>query len=473
MSNPVIKPLVGLAIIGALGVGLPWVIGRKIETDVRAAIAAAPDHYPYPVSLVRYERGLFSSVAETQQRFDLGPDPDEITIDDDGKAVLPPNRIVPLTLLHRISHGPRPDGLRLARFVNTVKLDGDWREAARRLFGDAEPVTLTVDLGLAGGVRGELVSPAIDTQLPPDDEDDQEDARHLQWSGIRGQFSKSGPRLVGMLDAPGLRIDEDALVVGPATINADLTAIADGIWAGTFSSRLETVRTEGQEGAASLKGIRLDADTVETNGKLTSTTTMAVDELLLDDVKVSDARLRMVLDRLGTQSLSELSRALNRYTAQHNGKPVDGDEAQRMLAAIQPSLAAAAAEQPIFAIEDLSFTAPQGKLQLRGKVQYVGDGNLDDFSVAGDVAADLSLEAPVALIDLLLRQQAAKAKIPGPDGEPGSLHPDQIAASAQASRDDAVNKGLLTLDGDRASTAITYKDGALTINGKTLGAPTH
>ena len=468
MPNPAIKIVAGLVAVGALGIGLPWLIGQKIETDFRAAIAAAPDHYPYPLTLVRYERGLFSSVAETRHALDLGPDTDDIRIDDDGKPVLPPNRIVALTLLHRISHGPRLDGLRLARVVNTVALDGEWREAARTVFGDAEPVTLTVDIGLAGGLSGELLSPAIDTRLPGDGD---AGGRHLQWSGISGRFSSAGDHLVGALDAPGLKIDDGAFAMGPVAVNTDLTAIADGIWTGSFGSSVASFSVKGPAGAATMTGIRLDSDTADKAGKLQSAATLSIGELQFNDTRVQDARLRMVLDQFRTRSLSDLSRALNRYNTEHSGKPVDHDEMQRMLAALKPSLAAVAADQPVFAIEDLSFSAPQGKVAFSGKLQYVGDANLDDFAAGADVAADASLAAPLALIDLLLQLQAANTVIPGPDGEAIELTPEQLAAAAQASRDAAIAQGLLRVDGDRASTVVEFKAGALTVNGKPLGAP--
>ena len=468
MSNPAIKLVAGLAIVGALGVGLPWVIGQKIETDVRAAIAAAPDHYPYPVSLVRYERGLFSSVAETRHDLDLGPDADDFRIDDDGKPVLPPNRIVPLTVLHRITHGPWLDGLRLARVVNTVALDGEWREAARRVFGDVEPATLTVDIGLAGGLSGELLSPAVDTRLSGDGDGG---GRHLQWSGISGRFRQAGDHLLGTLEAPGLDLDDGAFAMGPVAVKTDLTMIADGIWTGRFDSSFASFGFKGPAGAASMTGMRLDSETADSAGKLKSTATLSISELQFNDTRVRDARLRMVLDQFGTRALSDLSRALNRYNTQQSGKPVDSDEMQRLLVALKPSLAAVAADKPVFAIEDLSFTAPQGALAFSGKVQYVGDANLDDFAAGTDVAAEARLAAPLALIDLLLQLQAASTVIPGPDGEPIELSPEQLASAVQTSRDAAIVQGLLRIDGDRASTVVEFKAGALTVNGRPLGAP--
>ncbi|WP_439641007.1 YdgA family protein [Nevskia sp.] len=467
MSHPIVKPLAGLVITAALGVGLSWVIGRRIEADIRALIAEAPDHYPYPVRLLRYERGLFSSVAETEHRYDLGPDPGAITVDDNGQAVLPPNRIVPLTLLHRISHGPRLDGLRLARIINTVKFDGDLQDRTRRLFGDAEPVQLTVDLGIGGGISGELLSPAVDARLPGDGD---AASRHLQWSGIRGRFDISGDHVVGSLDAPGLDLDDGGVVMGPVAVKTDLTLIADGVLIGRVGSSFASFSHKGPAGVVALSGIHIDADTADSDGQLKSTTTMAIRELRFNDTRVSDAQLRMVFDRFGTQAMSDLSLAINRFSAQQVGKPADEAQAQQMLAAIKPSLAAAAADQPIFAIEDLSFTAPQGKLQFSGKVQYVGDANLDDFTIRTDVAADAKLAMPVALIDLLLTLQAAKVVVPGAHGEPVHLSPEQIAAFARSNRDGAVAKGMLVVEGDLASTAVQFRDGALIVNGKPFGA---
>jgi len=467
MSNTASKWVAGLFIVGALGVGVPWSIGHKVESDFRAAIAAAPDHYPYPVSLLRYERGLFSSVAETQQMFDIGPDPDDITIDDDGNPVMPPSRLVPLTLHHAISHGPRLDGIRLVRFVNTLKLEGNLQKAVSRVFGTAEPVTLTVDIGFGGGASGALVSPAVDTTLPADGD---AKASHILWSGLTGRFSMNGDHLIASLDAPGLKIDDNAFVIGPVTMKTDLTAVADTVWTGTFGSTFASFSANGAAGAVSLSDLHVDSDTTDTSGILHSGATVTFKEMRFNEVSVSDSRLRLMLDRIGTQALAELSRTLNRYTAQQAGKTPDATDLQRMFDAMKPSLAALATRQPIFAVEDLSFTSPQGKVQFSGQVQYLGDGNFEDFAVGTDVAAGAKLAAPLALIDLMLQMRASKAVIPGPDGEPIQLSAEQIAASAQASRDGAIAQGLLTVDGDRASTVVEFKGGTLTVNGKPLGA---
>ncbi len=468
MTHTAIKAVAAIGIIGAVAVGGPYLIGQQIESDFRAAIAAAPDHYPYPITLVSYQRGLFSSVAETRQVIDIGPDSDDITIDDEGNPVIPPNRLIPVSFHHEIGHGPRLDGLRLTRFVNTLKFEGDALAAVRRIFGDSEPATLTVDVGFGGDISGSLVSPAVDTPLPAGE--DSEGGR-LQWSGLTSDFSVRGKHVVGALDAPGLNFGDGKVVMGPVTAKADMTIVTDGVWIGNFNNTFASMSVAEPNFAFSMKDIRIDSDTTDTAGQLKSGATFAIKEMLFNDVRVDDTRMRLVLDRLDTQAMSAFSRALNRFTAEQGGKTAGVEELPQMLAVMKPSLAAAAAGQPLFAIEELSFTAPQGKVRMEGRVQYVGDADIEDFAVATDVVASAKVEAPMPLIELLLQLQTAKTVIPGPDGAPVRLSPEQIAATTQASRDGMVAQGLLIVDGDRARSEIEFKGGALTVNGKALGAP--
>lgn len=62
------------AIAACAAVAVPYVIGLRVESAFRDAIAAAPAHYPYPVTLVHYRRGLFSADAVTRHDITLGPD---------------------------------------------------------------------------------------------------------------------------------------------------------------------------------------------------------------------------------------------------------------------------------------------------------------------------------------------------------------------------------------------------------------
>lgn len=468
MTHTAIKAAAAIGTLGSLAVGGAYLLGRQIETDFRDAIIAAPDHYPYPITLVSYRRGLFSSVAETRQVIDIGPDSDDIAIDDDGEPVIPPNRLIPVTIQHYISHGPTLDGFRLTRFVNTLKFEGEALATVRRIFGDAEPATLTVDVGFGGDISGSLVSPAVDTPLPAGE--DSEGGR-LQWSGLTGSFRVRGKHVVGALDAPGLNLDDGKFAMGPVAAKADMTIAADGIWIGNFSNTFASVHVADPKFSFSMKDLRIDSDTTERAGQLRSGATFAIREMLVNEVRVDDARISLVLDRLDTQAMSALSLALNRYSAGHGGRSAGTADLPEMFESMKPSLALAAAGQPLFAIEELAFTAPQGKVRMEGRVQYVGDADFEDFAVATDVIASARVEAPMPLVELLLQLQTAKTVIPGPDGEPVRLSPEQVAAASEATRDGMVAQGLLVVDGDRARSEIEFKGGALTVNGKALGAP--
>lgn len=456
------KALAALGITAAAVLGAPWAIGLKVESDFRAAIAAAPAHYPYPVTLLRYQRGWFGAEAETRQLLDLGPDADAITFDDEGQPVLPPNRSVPLTVLHRISHGPRLDGLRLARIVNTLKPEGDWLGDLRSLFGAAEPLTLTVDVGLAGGLSGTLVSPPFDQRLPGADG---ADATTLTWAGLDARFDLDGRQVQGRLDAPGLSRDGDGFALGPTTMTLDATVVADGVWTGRFASHLASLRARSPEGALTITDLQLDSDSADTGGTLKSGVTMAIKAMQFDALRIDDTRLRIVLDRIDTAALSTLSGTLNRQAAGGAGSAPMAEE-------LQPALAAIAAGQPLLVVETLSFTAPQGKAEASGRVQYVGDSRLDDFAPLADLAVGAKIDLPMPLLELLLQAQVIRSTTaPGLDGELHGPSPEQVTAGVSTMLSGLVSQGLLLVDNGRGRSEVDFRAGALTVNGTPLAPP--
>lgn len=430
----------GALVALALALGVPYGIGLRVEADFRAALAAAPRHAPYPATLVRYDRGLFGASAET--RFELEPG-------------------VFLGLHHAISHGPRLDGLRTARIVSTLDTRPDWLAWLRQVYGSTDPLTVTVDVGWPGDFAIAVRSPAI---APG------EANGGLRWQGLDGRFAVDGDRVHGRADAPGLDLG-DRGALGALALGLDTRVIADGVWTGTASASLASLRAAGPQGLLSITGLHLESDSREHDGQLRSAFSVAARAIEVDGSGISDARLRAVLDGVGVPALSQLSAALNRDGAA--GPAIDDPEAaQHLLAAVRPALGAIAAGQPSFAVEELSFAAPQGKVDASARVRYVGDAAIDDFSPLGDLAVAGKFEMPLALLELLVGAQAEVASSArGLDGEMLRPSPEQLAAHVRTTLAGLIAQGLLQVDGERARSELDYKPGALSINGQALAAP--
>lgn len=430
------------AIAACAAVAVPYVIGLRVESAFRDAIAAAPAHYPYPVTLVHYRRGLFSADAVTRHDITLGPDAEHPEFE--------AARVVAVTLRHTISHGPRLDGLRLARIVNTLRLDEQTAAQAAVLFDGAEPLTVVVDAGLGGALHGTLTSPPIGAAG---------EASGLSWAGLQGRFRIDGRRFAGQLDGSGLRAGE--LAVGAIAMRADLVARDGGLWIGHFDTRLDTLAIEGPGAAVRLSQLSIASDTGEADGRLRSDNRMEIDALRFDALQIDQAELRFAIEGIDAAALSMLSAALNRHAAA-TGRGEDG-LAER--AAIAPALATVAAGQPKAVLDTLSFRMPEGAFKASGAVQYVGDDDLADFAPLSDVVASLDAEASMALLERMLADYASR---PGP-GEPA---PDAAAAAARAKAllDGLIAQGVVSVDAGIGRSAVRFDHGMLSVNGNALSA---
>lgn len=436
----------GVAVLAVVAV--PYVIGQQIETAFRSTLADASAHYPYPVTLVHYRRGVFSAEAETRHDLTLGP-----AVGTGAPSAAAAGRAISMTLRHAISHGPRWDGLRLARIVNTLRLDDRLAAQAAVLFGAAEPLTAVVDVGFAGDLRGTVRSPPFAGSGVPSG---------WSWAGLSGRFRLSGGRFEGQLDGDGLRIGDGELEVGAIALRADLAAIAGGLWTGRFDSRFGSLAYRGPGGALRIDGLALASDTRDQDGDLRSDNRIRMESMKLDALQIDDGQLQLIIDSLDAGALSVLSEALNR----HSAAIARGDTGDAERSAIAPALSAVAAGQPRARLEALSFRAPSGAFMARGELRYVGDAELGDFAPLTDVIASLDVEAPVALIEAMLTGHAAR---PGPGAPVPSA--EQAAVIARTTLASLVSQGLVTVDDNGIGrSALRFDHGMLSINGNALSA---
>ncbi len=449
-------------IIGVAAVAGPWLIGLRIESAFRDSVAAISAQSPYPIRISRYRRGLYSSEAETIVEIALPPKPDSA-------EPVPPKQLQ-VRLLHAISHGPRFDRLlRSGRMTTTPEFDGDIAVRLKPLLGGAPLFTLVTDIGYGGSVSGSLHSPAIDTSKAAADASSK---LQLQWAGIESSYSLSGGHLLLRLDAPGLTMSGErqaSAVIGPMLLSADMTRIDDGpLWIGTSTAAIDSMTFKAEDGSFVLKQFAINSDSQAIDGLMNSGVQFSAAGLEVGGSQFDKLHLKLAFDRLDATATTEMSLALNRYQQSH-GQDGSADPAA-MMAELKPALGRLAAGHPEFRVDELSFSGPEGALKVDAAIRYTGDENLDDFSPLTDVEGRAQLDAPLAYVDLLLRQKI-RADLAESAGVPLNEVPAEVIGNALAStRAGLVAQGLLMVDaGGRASSQLAFEGGALRVNGKMLG----
>jgi len=462
------KAAAGMAAVAALGIGIPYVIGVRTEAGFRDSIAQLERQSPYPIQVAVYRRGLLSAEAETTVTIPLPPDAHDH--DDAPPAALP--KTLQLRLHHAISHGPRHDGLlRSARLVTTPMLDAEQAAALQPLFGSEPLFTLVTDIGLGGAVHGSLHSPPVDTATSASAAEPA--PLQLQWSGIESRYSLAGGHLLLQLDAPGLKLSGAAGIqgsLGPIQLSADMNRIDDSpLWTG--SSRLSLASAAFSAGDAPgfvLEALAIDSDTRTVDQLMNSGARFAVATLELAGNRYRQVQLNLALDHLDAAAASELSLALNRYQ-QKNGVDAAKADPAAMMAELKPVLGRLVASQPEFRVDELSFTGPEGALKLTGRLRYVGDANLDDFAPTRDLEGEARFEAPLATFNSLMATKLRSDLAASAGVAPSEVPPEVLASALQGNRESLLQQGVLLVDGDRVSSALSFRAGALSINGRTLG----
>lgn len=468
------KAVLAVGIIGTVVVTVPYLIGMRIESEFRAGVAELAEQTPYPISISHYRRGLYSAEADTAIEIALPPEPHDHDDDDHPEEAPAAPQMVTLKFHHEITHGPRLDSLlHSGRLVTTPQLDGDLKALFAPLFGEAPVFTLITNLGYFGGISGSLRSPPVDSSTGTGSE-----AKTVHWAGVDSTYSFSGGHFLMHLEAPELsstRAATGQAAGGPLVVTADMRRIDDGpLWIGSSSLSIASITAKTPDGAFALNQLVLASDTKVDDGQLDSGVQFSAASLEAAGARFDKLHLDFALNHLDAAATTELSLAIRRYQQAHATDAAAADP-KVMMAALKPAFGRVAGGHPEARIKELSFTGPAGSVAASGSLRYVGDANLDDFSLPADVEAEGQFEAPLDYINLVLGRQVRTDLAASAGVAPEEVPPEVLASALQNARDGLLAQGLLVVDGQQASSVVSFKNGALTINGKTLGAggPAH
>ena len=449
----------GMIVAGAALVAAPWVLGQRIEADFREGMAAAGNASlgtPVRATLVSYERGFWNSTARS--RFEIIPEPGEE--DGDGK----PKQPLKLDLDHRIAHGLGPSGLHYARVVTTLSNEQLQGSALARFFDGAQPLTVTLTVGLDGEIRGGLHSPAKTNALPHDTGEGE-----IAWGGLQGRFRQAADGQAGELDveSPGLQARGAAgsASLGRLAANARMHRGSEsGLWLGDTGMEIERAEVQMSGSGFVMEDFKVLSDAREANGLVSSSVAWQTRRIGFGADTISDLALRLTISNLDAAVLKSFEDSMER--------PLEGspEQVQQQIQAGQDALMKQLprllAKKPQMKIEQSGFKFNGAALDLGGKLHYTGDGK-GPFSPA-DIAGEAFVVAPASILTGIMRkrlesQAQAQAMMSGDESV------DASAVAEEGSRqmiDGLVQQGLLMAEADgRYRSEIKLAQGAVTING--------
>jgi uncharacterized protein YdgA (DUF945 family) len=501
----------GLAAAIALAYGgSTWWAGAQVKSRYDTAF----DELPKQTALVRvaersYERGFLGAVSTVTLEIGCAADApaaatpakpaegeataeaDEAdAADEEGEEpVIKPPKQLRITIRDTIHHGPLAGSTLAAATIDSeLVLDAKAQAQAKKLFGDAKPLSAHTKVGFDGGFTTDMsVAPA---KLAEDGKG------QFAWQGAQAHMQVNAARTQVRyeLTMPGLDFADTrsgvTMKMGKLTAKADMDSSAGWFLAtGKTEGRLDTLEFAVKKGGKAEKGEKApDAEALAADPVKALPTVlfqgidMAGEATLKDGLYASTGTVKGS-GKIGETKFDKFelaSGARNIHAAGYrklvdawmqssaaNGCGKGGSKASR--AAMQaladqlaPDLKAMAKYAPAFGVDRMQVEI-DGK---RGELSY-------SAGLAGVTDEDLQLPGTA----LLLKRGVLKAnarlpvqwleKMAETGAQTGQTPPPEMVAGLV---EQGEAQGYVKREGDDVTGQVEYSDGALKINGKPLGA---
>jgi hypothetical protein len=450
--------LVALAIVWLAVTGAAFESGRRVEAEYRAALEAlARDGTP--VSLARYQRGIFRSEAVTV----IGP-----TGLAEGET-----SATRLVVHQRIDHGPYPWS-----WIGSGKFDG--HPIAARV--EAEPVVEVEGVEVIEEVPLPLVIRALFTRsdggsvwIVPDPDAEPLDDPELSgdWRSVRAEagFAYDGSAVSGDLEVPRVAFerDEASFRLEGLALELDLerAPTPTPVYVGSSHLHLALLSVEGPEGGIVLRD--LDLENASDVGQ--GTWSLQVDGSLgaveerdgRESVprRVGAAELVAHIGGIGLEPLAEIESLAREIEAV--GPTSDAAKAELTGAAVAlwPRLMAPG---PEIEISRLRVETPEGELRMAFRV---GVDPSDPILLVHPLASlsALELDFELSLPRPLLEGWLA---LPRPVTEPGGDAAPWVVPAELASQriQTWLERGHLSQYDGRYVTSVRVREGVVRLNGR-------
>lgn len=443
------KIIAAAALAAVVFIGGSYWAGKSTEQQFRDS-AEEMSKFGVKVTVLDYQRGIFGATAHTEW-------------------VLPRSVEDPLTLSfnHSIRHGPILSFASASSIRSELMLSEELTALLVDAFGSdpfegKSSLTIKSTFGLGGAVHARIVSPKLETSAG-------EGQTRLSWGGLDGDFSVSSDRskVKANVVMDGLSITESGqdqpgkgqLHIGRVTFQTDMTKPEgyETLFAGTSSlvmdklSFQDTDKNTGASRAYVLENARGSTDTSVQYGAMTLKIRLDADTFAMGDkskIAIDKPGATFLYENIDVHALESISRAAQ------NAQEQSGQERQDTILVIQKQFKALLERKPALSIKDLSAATPEGATKGNFRIAYAGNGDPAQLSPA-DLAVDLQFSFPTALITRLLEEQASR----------GGAENAQAQKQA-ASINSLIDKGILVEKDNFLSVDATFKDSALTLNGK-------
>ena len=450
----------GAVVVVAAGAwaGAPYVSGVWAEEAFRDNLKALSGNPQMDVQLKDYHRGWRHATADSRL------------------TVHTPEKDFTFRLHHEIEHGPSFSLPALARVTTTPTVAEDQAKTVSYYFGDRAPLKLEVRIGFSGAQHMTLSSPAYHGPLHSDE------SVRLDWQGLSGtaELSAGHDRVRLALQAPGLKVagDKGKVALKGLSAHSRMHKEAEDLWLGESHMALERLSLDApnpEEGGrirTTVENISGDQTIAEGEAKdlLNLSGGWGFERATVDGRSFTDGALAMEFDRIDRGAYRELqSRARELQSRGLDPEALN----QENLALFQDLAPRFLGRSPALKISRLSVETEDGRLQATAEARYRGDPDQEQLPASAAamlqrLTAHAKLTVAKELLATLLHATVEKSLMAKKGMDPERAR--QMAPQVVQMRLGMLQgMGILKAEDDHYRAEATWKEGAVTVNGRPLG----
>ena len=442
----VVAGVIGVAAVAV--VGGSYVVGGHIESGFKDNVAAM-NSGGLEVRIIDYRRGLFGAEAQTMWTLADGEESIDFSVN------------------HHIDHGPLPAG-KAAQVSSVLVLPRDYADTVGAALQGRAPLEVQTLVGWSGELLHRISSPDYEGKVGDD--------LDLAWGGIRGELTVSadGLRAQGSIEAPALDVrdpDGSALVMERMVLTLDSVRPQPyRFWTGPSSITLDRAAfSVGGEAMFEVNALRigsmasLDGDVVNLSVDFGAAKAVGGGET------IEDLSLALALERIDAGALDAIARI-----AEEVGNAPGGQEAQqaRLMEGLLEQLPVLLSRSPSIEVKKVGARLAEGAAEFGARVAYTSQGEAGGINPARDLAGNLHLSLPRALLLRLVDMQERQTILDYVEEMEIEAEEQEIEDAVRAAVTERIagmtGDGLLQEKDGVLTTAMSYKDGGFKVNGRAL-----
>ena len=464
------------AVVVVAGVlGTSYYMGGKLENEFKAQIDRLNSEQANQVTVVSYERGLFTSTAQTQWSMQPWGIPGHAKVD------------------HQITHGPLPAGS-AAQVHSQVRIDSGNADTNQELLAALHgrpfmDVVSTFDWG--SNSSHQLTSPELGFM---------HGKYGITWGGMKADWSMTADlrSFKGTTENPSITVKNEAdgklMTLGRTTTAFDLRSRPDiTFWSGPFNMAVDNFAAEskGDEkthpSSFKLQKLAFDSDTIVKGETTELPLKLTVQSVQTDNFNGEAMVLEGVARNLDTGWLNESTEWIGQFNAAMTrsslqiakqaliGAEADDEEIDTDVSAAMAGMPQLTPEMlarnPELEIKRASIRTPEGVSEFSALVAYAENKEAPENRLMNwkfDLKADLSKP----MIIKMMATKTRNAIVALMDSIKQKYDPEEISQSVNRAMSQRLQAlivaGPFEETADKLSTHISMVDGETKVNDKTI-----